>query len=148
MALDGPIAAYNAATNLEAQLILNILTAAGIEAAVVADMSPAGFWSFGVLPQIHRPQVWINRPDMDRAKPILEDYMRRADERRTADAAAPPIEVVCEECGKSSSFPGNQNGTVQDCPHCGAFVDVGDEVAFDEWDERAAGGDEGDRERE
>ena len=49
--------------------------------------------------------------------------------------AGPPLDVVCEECGKSSTFPGNQRGSVQVCPHCGAYLDVeyadGDEQLHD-----------------
>ena len=44
------------------------------------------------------------------------------------------MEVVCEECGQTSSFPATQQGSLQDCPHCGASVDVG-EAAFEGWDE-------------
>ena len=36
------------------------------------------------------------------------------------------IEVVCEECGLSTVFPGSLNGTTQECLHCHAYVDVGD----------------------
>jgi hypothetical protein len=34
------------------------------------------------------------------------------------------VEFVCDRCGESISFPGSAVGTVQECPHCGGFVDV------------------------
>ena len=34
------------------------------------------------------------------------------------------VEFVCDKCGQSTSFPGSAVGTVQECPHCGTFVDV------------------------
>ena len=42
----------------------------------------------------------------------------RADERTT------DIKVRCEECGQSSRFPPGERGTVQQCTHCRAYVDV------------------------
>ena len=41
---------------------------------------------------------------------------------------ASEISVVCEECGKESMFAARLIGTTQDCPHCMAYVDVGDVV--------------------
>ena len=111
-----------------------MLNAAGLEAFVVEYVSPVGTWIGGLLPQIHKPQVWIDRSEIDRARPILEDYAR-AEERRSVAVVGPPIDVVCEECGGSTSFPAAQKGSVQNCPHCQAYVDVGDEVPFDDWEE-------------
>jgi hypothetical protein len=34
------------------------------------------------------------------------------------------LESICEECGKSSLFLVSHKGTVQDCPHCGSYMDV------------------------
>lgn len=137
MALNDPIAAYNAGNNLEAHLVCGVLIEAGINAMVIEDVSQVGAWIGGLVPEIHKPQVWIERADINRAKPVLDEYERRAAARRATNAgtAAETIEVMCEECGKPSKFPAAQKGSVQSCPHCQAFVDVGDEVDFDGWDE-------------
>jgi len=139
MALRDPVAVYNAASNVEAHLVRNVLLQSGVQAYVTEDVSQVGTWMFGLLPEIHKPQVWIDTADIDRAQPILEDYERRAAERRGADDGAgmePPIEVTCEACGRCSLFSRTQRGSVQDCPHCGAYVDVeGDEV-MDAWPQR------------
>src|SRR5262249_37349155 len=123
MAIRDPIAAYNAATNLEAQMVAAALRHAGLEANVVEDLSTAGIWLGGVVGEIHKPQVWIERADVERAKPVLDEFETQAAERKRAAADAPEIEVLCEECGERSLFPGNQYGSVQNCPHCRAFVD-------------------------
>ena len=34
------------------------------------------------------------------------------------------VVVTCEECGKTSTWSGEDLGTTQDCPHCLAYMDV------------------------
>ncbi len=131
MALQDPVAVYNAASNVEAHLVKTMLNEAGVEAFATEDLSLVGYWMFGTLPEIHKPQVWISSADCDRAKPLLQDYERHAAERRlaaeqTRQHLGPEIEVLCEDCNRTSMFPSSQHGTIQDCPLCGAYVDVGD----------------------
>lgn len=138
MALKDPFAAYDAADNVEAQLVCGLLTDAGIEAAVVEDMSQAGLWVGGTIAGIHKPQVWIERHEAQRAQPVIATYERRLAERRAAERTAGvvglPIDVTCEKCGRRSTFPAAQLGTIQNCPHCLAYVDVGEEVGFEGWE--------------
>jgi hypothetical protein len=135
MPINDPITAYNAANNIEAHLVCELLISFGIEAKAIEDVSQIGTaWYGGLLPEIHKPQVWIDRSDIERAKPILVEYERQASHRRNVPTTGSTIEVTCEECGKQSSFPEEQKGSVQDCPHCHAFVDVGDEVDFEGWE--------------
>jgi len=133
MSLRDPVAVYNARNNMEAHLARNALTAAGVQAFVTEDLSPVGGSLAGLLPEIHKPQVWVERADADRTRPILEEFERRAAELRNAsEGAVPrgaPVEVLCEDCGERTSFPAAQRGSVQECPHCGAFLDVGEEPA-------------------
>src|SRR6266849_5354291 len=132
MALRDPVAVYNAANNVEAHLLRNALRNSGIEAFVTEDISQVGTWVLGLIPEIHKPQVWVERADIERVKPILDDYERRAAELRGAGSqnelqAEPEIAIVCEECGQRSAFPAFQLGSVQQCQHCGAYVDVENE---------------------
>lgn len=91
MALRHPFAAYNASSNLEAHFVCGLLQAAGIEAMVIEDGSQAGLWFGGTIPEIHRPQVWIEQADIERVRPILTDYDRRnADRCREVDDGNPP----------------------------------------------------------
>ena len=126
MPMRDPVAVYNAATNVEAHLVCNALSQSEIHATVIEDVSTAGLWMFGLLPEIHKPQVWVERRDVDQAKAVLEAYERQAATQRDTLAAGDPIYVTCEDCGKRSSYPPSQRGTVQDCPHCHAYVDVDD----------------------
>ena len=132
MALKNPIAAYNAESNSEALLVQRHLESHGIEAFATEDHSLVGYWMFGTLPEIHKPQVWVDQADVDRAAELLRDYERHKLER---DAKRQPdnqpdksatIEITCEDCGKACTFPSSLKGTVQDCPHCGSYVDVGE----------------------
>ena len=68
MELRDPVAVYNAATNVEAQLIKVLLTEVGIEAFASEDSSLVGYWMFGILPEIHKPQVWVSAKDRERAR--------------------------------------------------------------------------------
>lgn len=128
MPLKDPIAAYNAASNTEAAVVQRFLESLGVEAFAVEDNSLVGHWMFGNLPEIHKPQVWINRSDAERAAELLTEFERGKTERDAERKAEEPktITAQCEDCGKSTQFPGSLNGTVQDCPHCGSFVDVGE----------------------
>ena len=66
MPLRDPFAAYNAANNMEAHFVCELLLAAGIEAVVVEDLSLAGGWIGGWMPEIHKPQV-VDRTRRPRA---------------------------------------------------------------------------------
>jgi len=134
MAITNPIAAYNAANNAEAQLLCNYLEQNGVEAHATFDESVVGLWTFGILPEIHKPQVWIDKSNVEAAASMLAQYERERSRRRPAhkgsqDPSTSSIDVICEECGKTSTFAASMNGTVQDCKLCGAYVDVGDEPA-------------------
>lgn len=128
MALKDPIAAYNAQNNMDAQFVQRFLESCGVEAYATEDLSLVGHWMFGNLPEIHKPQVWISREDADRVAHLLTEYendkAKRDAERTREDTAT--ITVECEDCGKTAQFAGSLKGTVQDCPHCGSYVDVGD----------------------
>jgi hypothetical protein len=132
MAIANPVVIYDAENDIEAELLCAYLEQHGIEAYAVLDESRAGIWMFGTLPGIYKPQVWIDKSNFEAAKPLLQEYehellRRRAKTKISADSGA--VEAVCEECGKTTRFPESKRGTVQDCEHCGAFVDVGDEPA-------------------
>jgi hypothetical protein len=139
MPLRDPVAIYTAANNVEAHLICEALHNAGIDAHPVEDVSQVGTWMFGLVSQIHKPQVWIERADVETAKPILEEYERRAKATRDANNAkrgsSDTIVVVCEDCGKGWRYPIEQEGSVQNCPFCGAYVDVEEASPDEDWGE-------------
>src|SRR5262245_45619074 len=110
VALRDPLAVYNAATNMEALFVRDGLLSAGGEAFVTEDVSVVGGWVGGVIPEIHKPQVWVERTDAERATPVLNSFERRKAELQGqhSDSSAAPVEVVCEDCGQSVLFPAAQ----------------------------------------
>jgi rubrerythrin len=48
--------------------------------------------------------------------------------KRARSEQTDPVIAVCEECGQSAEYPPEQSETIQNCPHCGAYVDVPDGV--------------------
>lgn len=130
MGIRNPIAVYNAEDNIEAQLLCQHLEDNGIEACAVMDEAVTGLWAFGKLPEIHKPQVWVDKSNCDAAAAVLREYEAELIKRRRAskarDLGADTIDAICEECGKTSTFAAAKKGTTQDCKHCGAFVDVGE----------------------
>ena len=113
MALQNPIAVYNAASNIEAQLVRCLLVDAGIEAFAVEDVSQVGTWAFGLLPEIHKPQVWVDQENIEQARAFLAEYERRSHEGESD----PQNDLFCYECGESVKQ------TVSVCPSCGQVLD-------------------------
>jgi hypothetical protein len=131
MPLVDPVVIYNAATNVEAQLIKLRLTEAGIEVFAAEDLSLGGLWVFGSLPGIHKPQVFVGRSDVERARPVVEAYEAEVAERHeTAGPASrhemAPIEVECDQCHTKTLFPASRRGAIENCPKCGEYLDVGE----------------------
>jgi hypothetical protein len=135
MSLRDPVAVYTAASNVDAQLVRNALIKSGVEAFVTEDVSQVGPWILGLIAQVPNPQVWVEKANVERARPILEEYEHRAKELQDPEAGGPigpgrPVEVVCAACGEVSMFPAVQRGSVQQCQFCKAYVDVdNDDVA-------------------
>ena len=124
--LADPVVAYTSNGNLEAHSAVTWLESNGIPAHAVEDNSGASLFQFGTISQFHKPQVFVDRPDLDRARQLLRQFELQRQTRRRELADAPAIASQCEECGESSEFPATQNGTTQNCPKCNAYMDVGE----------------------
>jgi hypothetical protein len=125
MELQDPTVVYVAASNLEAHMLVTLLESEGISAFAVEDQSGASLWMLGTISQFHRPKVWVSKSDAPAAARILEDYEKRQQDLRHPSEGTGAIEARCEECGARSFFPASARSTIQDCPQCGAYVDVG-----------------------
>jgi hypothetical protein len=134
MELRDPVVGYKPASQREAQLVLIALADAGIDASIIEDTSQVGLWSDDRDALQSRPQIWIERDDVARAALALHEYERRVAELRDPERESAPIEVTCESCGQQSSFPGECRGSVENCPHCHAYVDVGVTEGIPWWD--------------
>jgi hypothetical protein len=120
-----PVPAYTANGNLEAHSAVTWLESNGVRSHAVEDNSGVSLFMFGTISQFHKPQVFVDRQDLERAGDLLRQFEVQRDKRRQELDDAPPIKSECEECGELSEFPGSQNGTTQNCPKCHAFMDVG-----------------------
>lgn len=139
-----PKCVFVANTLGEAEAATTWLDGEGIEAQVVdvnavggldglTALSPTGVGQRGI-------EVWVkDAADIERASALLARHDAELQAKAKVRAADPtPVEVVCEECGKSTRFPGEQRGSVQSCSVCGAFMDVpGDD---EDWSEAEAAG--------
>lgn len=138
MDFKNPVVVYTAPTNLEAHVVVTMLFANDVPAHAVEDQSGASIWAFGTISQFHKPNVFVDQCNYDRAITLIAQYEEQQRARANAQANEEPIEARCEECGKSSMFPKSQSGSVQECPHCYAYMDVGEiewDVDFEENDE-------------
>ena len=123
MGLREPVVAFIAASNQEAQTITLLLNKIGVEAYVSEDNATMGEAFAGATN--HRPRVYIEMEDRERAATVLAEFMKEEQLRKQRLENAPPISAECEDCGAVSEFPASQDGTVQDCPKCKAMIDVG-----------------------
>jgi hypothetical protein len=68
--------------------------------------------------------VYVSRSDAEQAVAVIREHERLQAERSSGQG--PQVEATCDGCGKTAAFPTAQRGTVQNCPHCGAYLDVGE----------------------
>jgi hypothetical protein len=118
----------------EADIVVTMLGHAGIPARVMDRTTLGGFvgltvWSSNGISS-RGLEVWVmDEKDLSHARTILGEFEAQkriaAEEKR----ALGPIDALCEECGRTTTFPAEARGTVQDCRHCSAYLDVpgGDE---------------------
>lgn len=84
------------------------------------------------------PVVEVRVLDIDQADAARQAIAEAKEELRDVQAAqlrraarTGTVSATCEECGRASEWPAAQAGTTQDCPHCGAYMDVPD--SEDDW---------------
>ena len=135
---DSVVEVYRAKNGLQAHLFVAALEQAGIKAEIQGELfNPAAATSSSL---ISAGTVWWDAPRIlviaehaERARQLLLELELREREKAQAVDAGPPIDVVCEECGNRASFPAVQRGSVQQCPKCWTYLDVGDEELSDGW---------------
>ena len=111
----------------EAETTVAFLGGHGIEAKVM-DAN-----AFGMLDGIaalagssaRGLEVWVEPARLQEAGRLLAENTADIMERTRQGKASGPIEVVCEKCGKKTTFPGEDFGTIAECPRCGAYLDLG-----------------------
>jgi hypothetical protein len=123
-----------------AELVATWLKAQGVEARVMDALTLGGVdgltpWSSHAV-SARGIEVWVADPDQaPRAQQLIAEH-EEARAQQAAAAEGEEVEAVCEECGETSVFPGRESGTTQNCPSCGAYLDVpGEDEGWDEAEE-------------
>ena len=134
MELHDPVAIYTAASDLEAYEIVELLQGSEIPAQVIEDMNLLD----GLNPPVHAAKVWVSSRDMERATAVTQAYEARIQQRELAhhvpvDLQSEWIDARCDKCGTVTRYAPIQKGTVENCPKCYAFIDIGSDVDFDDW---------------
>jgi rubrerythrin len=142
MNLEDPVMVYLARNNNVLFELTNMLKDAGIESYASEDDSQAGLlltggWPTAIVEAHFKAQIYVSRKDADRAAELLREYENRLEERAPSHTEGTSlVQVVCPECHEVGTFPIAHLGTVQECPHCGKFMDVETEPDPDEdWGE-------------
>lgn len=76
--------------------------------------------------------AWSVGVSVEAVVAVLAPLTRLEERERSRSESSPEaarVNVRCEECGKHTMFPATERGRVQNCPHCGAYVDVGEDDA-------------------
>jgi hypothetical protein len=96
-------------------------------------------------------EVWVaDAAHAEPARALIEEQreaiaaLREREARRAARTGT--VTAVCDECGKSSDWPASDMGKTQDCPHCGAYMDIPD--PDENWDDVDVGEEEAEDETE
>lgn len=129
-----PVVVYTAGSNIEAHSLVTWLESNGIQGHAVEDNSGVSLFALGTISQFHDPQVFVDKQDHARAVELVEKFETRRVQRRENGDGDEPVSSECEECGKSSEFPASEDGTTQNCPKCGAYMDVGEMGWPDDFD--------------
>jgi hypothetical protein len=70
-------------------------------------------------------EVWAMDPaQVEAARKLLEAHSNLVESKQMQLEELGPVDATCEECGHTSSFPGKQRGTIQECPKCREYIDV------------------------
>lgn len=124
----------------EAALVIALLGEEGIEADVVNSATLGGLEGVvGIIPRagIKGMEVWVQ--DASKAEAARELLARQTADVQAIRAARQSrtgnVDVPCSACGRVNTFPAAQQGTVQSCTRCGAYLDIPDPNDTSEWPE-------------
>ncbi|MCA9268032.1 MAG: DUF2007 domain-containing protein [Planctomycetales bacterium] len=127
-----------------ADVVANTLEHAGIRARVMDRATLGGLLGLTVWSRTgvsaRGIEVWVlDEKDVPAALKLIEAAQEELRRKQQAKESLGPIDVTCEECGTTTSFPGKFAGGVQDCPKCFAYVDIPGDDEFD-WPTGGASG--------
>ncbi len=138
MAEEHELTVFVAENSRVADAVIQLLAGVGIAAEAVApppktDSQPIT----GVTDMVTPDEFEIRVTDPAKAaaaKELLDSALATATVRDVREKRANrtgTVSAVCEECGRSSEWPAAEMGTTENCPHCGAYMDIPD--PDDDW---------------
>jgi hypothetical protein len=130
---------YRAKNGAQAHLLATALEEAGIKAEIQGEnLHPLSLTAVNLISDSPlwwaAPRILVLEEDAERAGQLLLEWESRERTKAQETEGMPPVEAVCENCGRLSSFPAAQRGSVQECPQCGGYIDVGDEESPEDGD--------------
>jgi len=151
MADDNPLTVYTAENAKIAEVAVKILEAEGIVAEAIMPPLRTESEAITGMTELTTPdEIEIRVTDfakVEEAKKILASaasFATFVSVRQKRLARTGTVTAVCEECGESSEWPASVMGTTENCPHCGAFMDVPD--PDENWDDVDFGTEDGEDE--
>jgi hypothetical protein len=91
---------FTARHDMEAHFVQGLLEQEGIT-SIIQGEALEGAWGDLPLSKTAMPSIWVNEPDVERAKPIIEEYQRREIKNaNNPDADAPQATWKCPKCGE------------------------------------------------
>src|SRR3954469_10273263 len=99
MKFQRPVVAYVAATNVEAHLVVEMLTSNGIAAHAVEDQSGVSLWALGTISQFHKPKVWIDESSAENAALLMQAFGAKKRQSTSLSKDLGEIETTCHKCG-------------------------------------------------
>jgi Putative prokaryotic signal transducing protein len=130
---------YRAKNATQAHMLATALEEAGIKAEVQGEnLHPLSLTAVNLISDSPlwwaAPRILVLEEDAERAGQLLLEWEARERMKAQETEGMPPVDAVCEKCGRLTSFPAAQRGSVQECPQCGGYIDVGDEESPDDGD--------------
>jgi hypothetical protein len=128
-----PRCVFVAESLAQAEAVIGWLGGKDIAAQVIEEHTLGGLDGLNILTGVGARgwEIWVERPEVaDQARRLVADY--EAEKKAERDSRTGMVAAVCEECGKTSMYPAREQGTIQNCLHCRAMLDVPD--PDNDWD--------------
>ncbi len=138
MSRKDPRSVFTSDDHAAAEFVAEWLGKQGIDSELITHIKESdgvGLTPFSDSQSTSHMEVFVkNIDDVETVKKlIVENQESILQEAKKRDETTPEkIAVVCDHCGKTAVYPGTMQGTVQECPYCGEYLDVpGGEDEFD-----------------
>ena len=116
-----PVLIRRTATTEEAEIIVAWLDSEGIK-AFIPDRDSFGTFAFGVTDHEGVEIYAADEAMAKKAREALDRHDRaQIDQLRRAGGS---VKLKCTECGEQVEFGAGMRGSTQECPECGAYVDI------------------------